>query len=73
MFTYEINVVCDGEGVLKQAVKGCASRLSLSSFLDAGDAVLGVWTIARRRGWHMTEAHGTKHLCPVCWSKFLEK
>lgn len=73
MTTYEINFVCDGEGLLGRVVKGCLSVQSCSP-QKTPDTTKAWRRVRDLRQWREARWKGkTRHLCPTCWNQFIER
>lgn len=67
MMTLEFSFACDGHN------GECHNQRSGGTFplISGADEA---WRNLRALGWHKTEQDGkTRHLCPNCWTAFLEK
>ena len=70
MITFTFDYVCDGSRILPKRI--CMNMVSTSPSAKPDERA--AWWSIRSLGWHEAKWKGkTRHLCPVCWDRFLEK
>lgn len=73
MITYEFNFVCDAPRIIGKRADDCDGMESQEVWKQPSD-INKAWRQVRALGWREAKWKGkTRHLCPSCWEKFLER